>query len=69
MMMMRLGDAVIIWQAYEEEELCEEDGTEEADTQEDFTIFVSFGGNMEDEDFPEKLNTVLSGIPSMLDLG
>ena len=35
----------------------------------DFTIFVAFQGNMEDEDFPEKLDRVLNGIPSILELG
>uniref|UniRef100_A0A665UCI0 Nuclear receptor coactivator 6 n=1 Tax=Echeneis naucrates TaxID=173247 RepID=A0A665UCI0_ECHNA len=36
---------------------------------EDFTVFVAFQGNMEDEDFTQKLDTVLSGIPTMLDMG
>lgn len=47
-----------------------EDGTEE-DSQEgeDFTVFVAFKGNMDDEDFTKKLDTILSGIPNMLDLG
>lgn len=36
---------------------------------EDFTVFVAFQGNMEDEDFSQKLETVLSGIPNMLDMG
>lgn len=36
---------------------------------EDFTVFVAFQGNMEDEDFSQKLETVLSGIPDMLDMG
>ncbi|XP_024915500.1 nuclear receptor coactivator 6-like isoform X3 [Cynoglossus semilaevis] len=42
-------------------ELCE-DGDE-------FTVFVAFQGNMEDEDFTQKLDAVLSGIPAVLDMG
>ena len=34
-----------------------------------FTIFVAFKGNLEDEDFAEKLNRVVHGIPSIIDLG
>lgn len=45
-------------------------GKEESNGEgEDFTVFVAFQGNMEDEDFTEKLDIVLSGIPSMLDMG
>ncbi|XP_061836535.1 uncharacterized protein ncoa6 isoform X2 [Nerophis lumbriciformis] len=36
--------------------------------EEDFTVFVAFQGNMEDEDFMNKLDTVLSGLPNMLDM-
>lgn len=32
-------------------------------------IFVSFKGNMDDEDFQHKLDNVLNGIPDMLQLG
>lgn len=32
-------------------------------------IFVSFKGNMDDEDFQHKLDNVLNGIPNMLQLG
>lgn len=35
----------------------------------DFTVFVAFQGNMEDDDFSQKLDTILSGIPNMLDMG
>lgn len=35
----------------------------------DFTVFVAFKGNMEDEDFARKLEAVVSGIPSVLDMG
>uniref|UniRef100_A0A3B3ZUL9 Nuclear receptor coactivator 6 TRADD-N domain-containing protein n=1 Tax=Periophthalmus magnuspinnatus TaxID=409849 RepID=A0A3B3ZUL9_9GOBI len=34
----------------------------------EFTVFVSFKGNMEDEDFTQKLDSILSGIPDMLDM-
>uniref|UniRef100_A0AAY5L875 Nuclear receptor coactivator 6 TRADD-N domain-containing protein n=3 Tax=Esox lucius TaxID=8010 RepID=A0AAY5L875_ESOLU len=34
----------------------------------DFNIFVSFQGNMEDEDFQEKLDKILKRMPSMLEL-
>lgn len=54
----------------EEENVNKQDGTEEnSENGEDFTVFVAFQGNMEDEDFTQKLNTVLSGIPDMLDMG
>lgn len=47
-----------------------QDGTEEnSEEGEDFTVFVAFQGNMEDEDFIHKLDTILSGIPNMLDMG
>lgn len=46
------------------------DGVEEKSNEgEDFTVFVAFQGNMDDEDFSQKLETVLSGIPNMLDMG
>lgn len=32
-------------------------------------IFVSFKGNMGDEDFQNKLDSVLNGIPDMIQLG
>lgn len=35
----------------------------------DFTVFVAFGGNMDDEDFTQKLDTILNGIPNILDMG
>ncbi|CAB1336062.1 unnamed protein product [Coregonus sp. 'balchen'] len=34
----------------------------------DFTIFVAFQGNMDDEDFQEKLDNILNRMPSMLEL-
>lgn len=54
----------------EEEKVNNQDGFEETcQDGEDFTVFVAFQGNMEDEDFTQKLDTVLSGIPNMLDMG
>lgn len=35
----------------------------------DFTVFVAFRGNMDDEDFTQKLDAILSGIPNILDMG
>lgn len=35
----------------------------------EFTVFVAFKGNMEDEDFIQKLDCILSGIPGILDMG
>lgn len=35
----------------------------------DFNIFVAFRGNMDDEDFQEKLDNILNRMPSMLELG
>lgn len=53
-----------------EEKVTEQDGTDENSREgKDFTVFVAFQGNMEDEDFTQKLDTVLSGIPNMLDMG
>lgn len=54
----------------EEERVNQQDVTEECGNEgQDFTVFVAFQGNMEDEDFTQKLDTVLSGIPDMLDMG
>ena len=54
----------------EEEQDNKQDGMEEHSGEaDDFTVFVAFQGNMEDEDFTQKLDTVLSGIPNMLDMG
>lgn len=54
----------------EEEEVESQDGIEENNAEgEDFTVFVAFQGNMDDEDFTRKLDAVVSGIPSMLDMG
>uniref|UniRef100_A0A3Q3LJA4 Nuclear receptor coactivator 6 TRADD-N domain-containing protein n=1 Tax=Labrus bergylta TaxID=56723 RepID=A0A3Q3LJA4_9LABR len=54
----------------EEEEVNNRDGTEENGSEDgDFTVFVAFQGNMEDEDFKQKLETIISGIPNMLDMG
>ncbi len=33
------------------------------------TIYVAFKGNMNDEDFQEKLHTILKGMPDILLLG
>lgn len=55
----------------QERRVNKQDGAEEESSgeQEDFTVFVAFQGNMEDEDFMQKLDTILSGIPDMLDMG
>lgn len=53
----------------DEEMITNEYGTEENRRQEDFTVFVAFQGNMDDDDFSEKLDTVLNGIPDMLNMG
>ena len=53
-----------------QEDFVEQDGNEERSGDEGhFTIFVSFKGNLEDEDFAEKLDRVVNGIPSIIDLG
>lgn len=54
----------------EEDKVNKEDDTEE-NTGEGraFTVFVAFQGNMEDEDFTQKLDTILTGIPNILDMG
>lgn len=33
------------------------------------TIFVAFKGNLDDEDFQQKLDNILNGMPQMLLLG
>nr|XP_043893542.1 nuclear receptor coactivator 6 [Solea senegalensis] len=54
----------------QEEQVNTQDGMEETGGEGDvFTIFVAFQGNMEDEDFTQKLDSVLSGIPNVLDMG
>ena len=54
----------------QEEEVNKQDGMEEnGGDAEDFTVFVAFQGNMEDEDFTQKLDTILNGIPNILDMG
>lgn len=54
----------------DEERLLEQDDAEEHGGEgEEFTVFVAFKGNMEDEDFAKKLEAVLSGIPNVLDMG
>ncbi|MEQ2191361.1 Nuclear receptor coactivator 6 [Xenoophorus captivus] len=59
-----------IYTATEVEEVKKADGMEENSVKdEDSTIFVAFQGNMNDEDFTQKLDSVLSGIPNMLNLG
>lgn len=51
-------------------EVNKQDGMEENSGEGgDFTVFVAFQGNMEDEDFTHKLDTILSGIPNILDMG
>lgn len=60
----------------DEDSVSEQDNAEEhGRTQQEntaggeFTVFVAFKGNMEDEDFAKKLEAVLSGIPNVLDMG
>jgi len=54
----------------EEEDLLEQDTKDEGSGDEGhFTIFVAFKGNLEDDDFAEKLDRVVNGIPSIIDLG
>ena len=54
----------------EEEEDNEQDEVEENGGEgADFTVFVAFQGNMDDEDLPQKLEAILSGIPNILDMG
>lgn len=48
-----------------EQDHAEESGGEGGE----FTVFVAFKGNMEDEDFAQKLEAVVSGIPNVLDMG
>lgn len=55
--------------ATEDDVMKQEVMDENGGSQEDITIFVSFQGDMDDEDFSQKLNTVLSGIPNILDMG
>lgn len=55
--------------ATEDDVMKHEDMDGNGGSQEDFTVFVSFQGDMDDEDFSHKLNTVLSGIPNILDMG
>jgi len=59
--------------AAESDKIVEQDDFEEDNNApgegQDFTVFVAFQGNMEDEDFIQKLDTVLSGIPNALDMG
>lgn len=53
-----------------ESPVTDEDGVSERDDAGgEFTVFVAFKGNMEDEDFAKKLEAVLSGIPNALDMG
>lgn len=53
----------------EERVLSQDDAEEPGGEGEEFTVFVAFKGNMEDEDFAKKLEAVLSGIPNVLDMG
>lgn len=53
-----------------EDEDNKQDEVEENDEEGgDFTVFVAFRGNMDDEDFTQKLDAILSGIPNILDMG
>ena len=48
----------------------EQDGMKENGGEtEDSMVFVAFQGNMDDEDFTQKLDTILRGIPNVLDMG
>lgn len=53
----------------EEEENKQDEVEEKSGEGEDLTIFVAFRGNMDDEDFTQKLDNILSGIPNILDMG
>lgn len=53
----------------EEDENKQDEVEEKSGEGEDFTVFVAFRGNMDDEDFTEKLDNILSGIPNILDMG
>lgn len=53
----------------EVEKVNKQDGTEENGQGEDFTVFVAFQGSMDDADFTQKLDTILSGIPNVLEMG
>lgn len=53
-----------------DENVEEQDGMEESGgVGEDFTVFIAFQGNMDDEDFTQKLDTILRGVPNVLDIG
>uniref|UniRef100_A0A8C2Z8H9 Nuclear receptor coactivator 6 TRADD-N domain-containing protein n=1 Tax=Cyclopterus lumpus TaxID=8103 RepID=A0A8C2Z8H9_CYCLU len=52
----------------EEEGVNKQSGTEENEG-EGSAVFIAFQGNMEDEDFSQKLESILSGIPNMLHMG
>uniref|UniRef100_A0A3B5QI98 Nuclear receptor coactivator 6 TRADD-N domain-containing protein n=1 Tax=Xiphophorus maculatus TaxID=8083 RepID=A0A3B5QI98_XIPMA len=54
----------------EVDEVKKADGMEEHGVKdEDSTVFVAFQGNMNDENFAQKLDSVLSGIPNVLNMG
>ncbi|KAJ3586602.1 hypothetical protein NHX12_012998 [Muraenolepis orangiensis] len=70
------GDSGVEEDVVEDADGCHGSGTEEdfieqesSGDEEHFTIFVAFKGNLEDEDFAEKLERVVNGIPSIIDLG
>lgn len=53
----------------EKQEKKQDEVEENSEEGEDFTVFVAFRGNMDDEDFTQKLDNILSGIPNILDMG
>lgn len=53
-----------------QEDFVEHESNEESNKDEGhFKFFVAFKGNLEDDDFAEKLDRVVQGIPSIIDLG
>lgn len=64
------ADSCHKYSATEGDEVKEAAGMEENGVKdEDSTVFVAFQGNMNDEDFAQKLDSVLSGIPNVLNMG
>lgn len=47
----------------------EEDDMNHDSLSEDSTIFVAFKGNIDDDDFNQKLGTILHDVPSLLHMG
>lgn len=47
----------------------EEDDIKHESPYEDSTIFVAFKGNLDDDDFKQKLDIILNNVPGLLHLG